>query len=639
MLLLLLLLLLFPILLCFLFCSSFPSLFLLSSVPSSSFSPVFSLPLASSSVLPFLLSLLLLFLLLCRFPSSLSCFICSPSFLFFFGYLFPLQRFLPLVYASAAPPSSSSFSLPLFVVSLFLIMVLLLSLLLSLHLLLLPFFFFFFFFFSPLLLLLCLPFLLSLLLLLFLFSIFPWFFLLFSLFPLLRFLLFLFGGFLLLSNLQLLLPLRLLRFPRFCSSFSFGSCGTSWFFSSALFSSGSALFRFFLFNFLGLLSVLRSRPPLSRGPSRVLPYIFVLLFSLFLLLRLWGGLAVFPSTVFGLSAEFQVLIRWFVTYRGSAFCCYLFASLLSLSFLVFVLTFLMVLLAFYLLCFCFASIPPLYSVATAVSSVSTIPGSSGSGSLFFFSGSFCCSASLPFSFIALSILCGVFFFSSSGPLGSSGVFRFFGAYLFLSSVSGGDSGFWCCSSVRCGPCFSYYIFSFLGYFSFPSFHWGSTSFRGGSCGYSPFRFPFHPVCSSGLSGYFFVIFCHSSSLYLVPSFVAPDGFRGIRLRPLCFTMGTLRFLLQFRGLCGLNIDACSLSLGIAFRRLRVFTLLLLLFCLLVLVRGGPHGPFSATGSRLVSFHSSGWAFFSLLATRLMPSGGCSLWGVLLQISLRFSLLL
>ena len=47
--------------------------------------------------------------------------------------------------------------------------------------------------------------------------------------------------------------------------------------------------------------------------------------------------------------------------------------------------------------------------------------------------------------------------------------------------------------------------------SSPSFRWGSNSFRGGSCGYSPFDFPFHPFCSGVLSGYFFVIFCHSSS--------------------------------------------------------------------------------------------------------------------------------
>ena len=98
---------------------------------------------------------------------------------------------------------------------------------------------------------------------------------------------------------------------------------------------------------------------------------------------------------------------------------------------------------------------------------------------FFFSGSFCCSASLPCSFIGISILCGFFFFfffffSSSGPPGSSGVFRFFVAYLFLSSVSGRGGGFWCSSGVRCCPCFSYCLFSFLGYFSFPSFAGGPS---------------------------------------------------------------------------------------------------------------------------------------------------------------------
>ena len=46
-----------------------------------------------------------------------------------------------------------------------------------------------------------------------------------------------------------------------------------------------------------------------------------------------------------------------------------------------------------------------------------LSGSGGSGSLFFFSSSFCSSASLPFSFAGLSST--VFFFSSSGSSASS----------------------------------------------------------------------------------------------------------------------------------------------------------------------------------------------------------------------------
>ena len=44
-----------------------------------------------------------------------------------------------------------------------------------------------------------------------------------------------------------------------------------------------------------------------------------------------GGLAVFPSKVFGVSVDFQVLICWFVAYRGSAFrsCFSLASSLFS----------------------------------------------------------------------------------------------------------------------------------------------------------------------------------------------------------------------------------------------------------------------------------------------------------------------
>ena len=73
----------------------------------------------------------------------------------------------------------------------------------------------------------------------------------------------------------------------------------------------------------------------------------------------------------------------------------------------------------------------------------------------------------------------------------------------------------------------------------------------------------------------------------VPSFVAPDSFRGMRLR---------RFLLRFQGLCGLNLDACSLSAVCGCSLCSSF-----FSCLLVLVREGPPGPFSDTDSRLVSF--------------------------------------
>ena len=58
-----------------------------------------------------------------------------------------------------------------------------------------------------------------------------------------------------------------------------------------------------------------------------------------------GGLAVFPSKVFGVSADFQV-DSLVCGLQGFSFSLLLFASLLSLSFLVFVLTLLMVLLAF-----------------------------------------------------------------------------------------------------------------------------------------------------------------------------------------------------------------------------------------------------------------------------------------------------
>ena len=132
-LLLLLLLLLFTIHLFPFSVSSFPSLFLPSSVPSSSL--VFSLPLASSSVFPFLLSLLLLlclfslfprlfhlfslFPLLPRLPLSCSAFSSScprfhSSFLFFF-FPFPLCCFPFSDYGFASLPSYvSSFSSPAF---------------------------------------------------------------------------------------------------------------------------------------------------------------------------------------------------------------------------------------------------------------------------------------------------------------------------------------------------------------------------------------------------------------------------------------------------------------------------------------------------------------------------------------------
>ena len=283
----------------------------------------------------------------------------------------------------------------------------------------------------------------------------------------------------------------------------------------------------------------------------------------------------------------------------------------------------MVLLVFSLLCFCFALIPPLYSVATAVSSVSTIPGSSGSGSLFFFSGSFCCFASLHCSFIALSVLNEFFFFfSASGPPVS------FAVSVSISSCQAFPGGF---VVVVVAP-----VFGAVPVSRIISSPFSATSLFRPFAGSPP---PSVVVPAATLPSAFhstpsaLMVYPGTSSsssatppppCLLVPSFVAPDEFCGIQLRPLCFTMRTRRFLMQFRGLCGLNVDACSLSLGIASRRLWVFTLLRL-SCLLVLVCGGPHGPFSAAGSRLVSFLSSGRAsfFFSLLTTRLMLSRGCS----------------
>ena len=146
-------------------------------------------------------------------------------------------------------------------------------------------------------------------------------------------------------------------------------------------------------------------------------------------------------------------------------------------------------------------------MATSVSSVSTLPGS---GSLFFFSD---CSAA-PHHFIA----CSLTFLSSASsssslppvlrapPVSSAPLLSFSFCLAF-------PGGFWCCSGVRCGPCFSYCLFSFLGYFSFPSSRWGSNSFRGFFCSYSPFDLAFHLFCSGVLSGYFFVIFCCSSSSF------------------------------------------------------------------------------------------------------------------------------
>ena len=160
----------------------------------------------------------------------------------------------------------------------FLILVLPLSLLLCLLLFLLPFLF------LLLLLLLCLPFLLSLF---YSFSSFhsslscsicsPSFF---------------FLGFLFSSSAVSSYCLRFQCFslfacsasPVFCSS-SFGSCGpSSWFFGSALLSSGSALF-----SSLGLLCVLRSYSLLSRGPSGVTPSLFFVFLFPFFFFGCWGS--------------------------------------------------------------------------------------------------------------------------------------------------------------------------------------------------------------------------------------------------------------------------------------------------------------------------------------------------------------
>ena len=277
------------------------------------------------------------------------------------------------------------------------------------------------------------------------------------------------------------------------------------------------------------------------------------------------GLAVFPSKVFGLSAYFQGLDRWFVASGGSAFCSYL-AFRCPPLFSDFLADFAYGSYRFLSALSFFASIPPPFSVTTSLSSVSAFPSSSGSGSLSFFSGSFCCSASLHCSFVDLSTLCGFFFFPSSGPPGSSGVFCFFVVYLFLLGISGGvlvllrgsvRSLFLLLSRTVSSP-FSAVVVpaatlpsTFHSTPSAPVFYPGTSS----SSSAAPPPFP------------------------LVSSFVALDGFRGMWLRPLCFTMRTRWLLLQFRGLCGLSLDACSLSLGIAFCRLWVFFLLLLLLVL------------------------------------------------------------
>ena len=344
----LLLLLLFTLhLCCFLFLFLvFPSLFLPSYVPSSS-SPVFSLPLASSSVIPFLLSLLLLFLLLCLFSLFPRVF-----------HLFSLSPLLPRLPLSSSAFSSSClrfrcsslfffffFPLPLSCFLFFLIMVLLLSLLLSLLLLLLPFvssscfFFCAYLFFSR-------SFCSSSSFLSSLGSSFcsPAF-------------LFLFGSFfssLAVSSYCLLFrcsflfacSASLISTPPFPSAPVEPPRGLS---ASHSFPKALLFFRSFLFSFLGLLGVLRSCPLLPRGPSGVLPYIFfVLLFSFFFSGCGW----VLRYSRLRCSVSLRPFRRWIVGLwpPGVRLFALLLLFAILLSFLVFVMNLFMVLLAFYLLC-------------------------------------------------------------------------------------------------------------------------------------------------------------------------------------------------------------------------------------------------------------------------------------------------
>ena len=167
----------------------------------------------------------------------------------------------------------------------------------------------------------------------------------------------------------------------------------------------------------------------------------------------------------------------------------------------------MVLLAFYLLCLSLlrSLVLPLWLRLSLRSLPYLSPGAPVT-----FSSSLALSAA-PHGFIAhsLTFLSSAGSSSSSLPPGSSGVFRFLVVYLFLSSVSGGGSGV--APGFGAVPVSRSVSSLFFGYFSFPSFRWGSNSFRGGSCGYSPFKFTFRPFCSGVLSGYFFVVFCRSSS--------------------------------------------------------------------------------------------------------------------------------
>ena len=244
--------------------------------------------------------------------------------------------------------------------------------------------------------------------------------------------------------------------------------------------------------FLRLLSLQLPRsprcPPLLpsplSGPLWGSPLYLLCPPLLFLLLQLWG---VLRYSCLRCSVSLRTFRHWFVGLWPTG--VQLFASVLS--FLVFVLILLMVFLAFYLLCL--SLLRSLLLTLCLLLSLRSVPYLAPVAPVPF--SSFLAPSAAPHRFIAHSLT----FLSSTGSSSSLlPVPRAPPVYstcsLSISSCRAFPWGFWCCSGVRCGHCFSYCLFSF------PSFRWGSNSFRGGSCGYSPFDFPFHPFCSGVLSG-------------------------------------------------------------------------------------------------------------------------------------------